>query len=153
MIKPEDLRKMTPAQRAALSRKEVGARAQGQINKPKPINPGPKSRLNSTKPTPKPKFKKAMPSPGSGNDPVTKTLKFFFGDKTKPSGKKDGPAKRTQRNGGRPARMPEYKPRETPGQILPLIGGRNSTPVPMPKINPGPRKRKPQPLARLKKKM
>ena len=43
----------------------------------------------ATKPTPKPKYKlPAKPSPRSGNDPVTKALKFFFGDQTKPSGKK-----------------------------------------------------------------
>ena len=97
MIKPEDLRKMTPAQRAALSRKEVGARAQGQMKKPKPIKPM-VPRKNSA----------PVPMPGIKDT-----------------------------DGRRP---------------LPLIGGRNSTPVPMPKINPGPRTRKPQPLAGPKKK-
>ncbi len=66
MIRPEDLKKMTPAQRAALSRKEVNTRLQGQMKKPKPIKPitpgkknlAPKPRavrLRDSKPVPMPK--------------------------------------------------------------------------------------------------
>ena len=79
MIRPEDLKRMTPAQRAALSRKEVGARAQGQMKKPKPIKPitfgkrdAPKPRavrLRDSKPVPMPGYKprrvpgQALPAP------------------------------------------------------------------------------------------
>ena len=128
MIKPEDLKKMTPAQRAALSQKEVNARLQGQMNKPKPIKPGIKPKLNSTKPT----RKNAMPAPGSGNNPVTKALKFFLGDQTKPSGKKKPGATKVTPNRKR-------LPKETPKKNLPLRPGTQSPKVP---IRSGPRKPK-----------
>ena len=47
----------------------------------KPIAPKPNFKIKPTR-------KKAMPAPGSGNDPVSKALKFFLGDQTKPSKKK-----------------------------------------------------------------
>ena len=96
--------------------------------------------------TPKPyQFTKPLKqTPGKGNDPVTKALKFFFGDETKPSRKKTGPKPRAVRpRDSKPAPMPGIK--GTDGKRpLPLIGGgRGLTPVPMPRINPGPRTRKP----------
>ncbi len=80
MIRPEDLKKMTPAQRAALSRKEVNTRLQGQMKKPKPVKPvtpgnknrAPKPRavrLRDSKPVPMPGYKprrvpgQALPAP------------------------------------------------------------------------------------------
>jgi hypothetical protein len=62
MIRPEDLKKMTPAQRAALSRKEVNARLQGQMKKPvastsrpKPLLPLKPKRTKKATPSPSPK--------------------------------------------------------------------------------------------------
>ena len=91
----------------------------------------------ATKPTPKPKYKlPAKPAPGSGNDPVSKALKFFLGDKTKPSGKKNGPKPSGKKNGpktpgvkvrGTPVPLAEYKPYRAPGA---------PKPVPMPKRVP-----------------
>ena len=121
----------------------------------------------ATRPTPKPKYSKRVVAIEK-NDPVTKALKFFFGDKTKSSGKKSAPLKRTERFGGRPApqgfktrpRFDGVKPAPMPRikgtdgkQPLPLIsGGRGLTPVPMPGINSGPRTRKPAAPAGPKKK-
>ena len=81
----------------------------------------------ATKPTPKPKFKKAMPAPGSGNDPVTKALKFFLGDQTKPSKKKTAPKTPGVKVRGTPVPLAEYKPYRAPGA---------PKPVPMPKRVP-----------------
>jgi hypothetical protein len=82
----------------------------------------------ATKPTPKPKYSKfAKPAPGSDNDPVTKALKFFLGDKSKPSGKKNGPKPRGVKLPGKPVPLAEYKPNRAPGA---------PKPAPMPKRVP-----------------
>lgn len=86
---------------------------------PKPIKKGPKPMG--------PNKKKAMPAPGSDNDPVTKALKFFLGDKSKPSGKKNGPKPRGVKLPGKPVPLAEYKPNRAPGA---------PKPAPMPKRVP-----------------
>ena len=74
MIKPEDLKKMTPSQRAALKKAEMQARLKAQMNKPsKPTGPGkknmapkqvgpagPKKKSPNVVITPKPKKKPTL---------------------------------------------------------------------------------------------
>ena len=86
----------------------------------KPIAPKPNFKIKPTR-------KKAMPAPGSGNDPVSKALKFFLGDQTKPSGRKNGPKPRGIKVPGTPVPMPEYKRYRAPGA---------PKPAPMPKRVP-----------------
>ena len=76
----------------------------------------------ATKPKPKPyQFTKPLKqAPGKGNDPVTKALKFFLGDQTKPSGKRNTPKPRAVKLPGTPVPMPGYKPKRVPGQALPV---------------------------------
>jgi len=103
----------------------------------KPIAPKPFS-TPKTKPTYK--FKKAMPSPNRGKDPIQKGLEFLFGDNPKgkpsapkPRGKVPGkpvplatPRPRTYPRGAKPAPMPEY-----PRGVKPT-----PKPAPMPKRTP-----------------
>lgn len=79
---------------------------------PKPLTP--KSKYKFSKP--------AKPAPGSGNDPVSKALKFFLGDQTKPSGKRNAPKPRAVKLPGTPVPMPKPRERTYP----------NGKPVPMP---------------------
>jgi hypothetical protein len=59
MIKPEDLKKMTPAQRDKLKKAELAARQKAQMNKSKPSTAKrPKLTMPTAKSTAKPKAKK-----------------------------------------------------------------------------------------------
>ena len=93
---------------------------------PKPLTP--KSKYKFSKP--------AKPAPGSGNDPVSKALKFFLGDQTKPSGKKNmAPKSRAVRpRNGKPAPMPTRVPN------LSLPPDQRAKAKPMPS---GPKKKSP----------
>ena len=117
----------------------------------------------ATKPTPKPyQFTKPLKqAPGKGNDPVTKALKFFLGDQTKPSGKRNAPKPRAVKLPGKPVPMPGYKPRRVPGQALPVpmptVEGNYGKPraqqVRPKRIGPaGPKRKSPGVAARPKKK-
>lgn len=87
----------------------------------------------ATKPTPKPKYSKfAKPAPGSDNDPVTKALKFFLGDKSNSNMKKKPSATKVTPNR-------KGLPKERPVQTLPKRPGMQSPKVPIPS---GPRKPK-----------
>ena len=83
----------------------------------------------ATKPTPRPK-RIAKEAPGRGNDPVTKALKFFLGDKSNPNVTKKQGAKKAM-----PSRRGSIK--DKPVQILPKRPGTQSPKVPIPS---GPRK-------------
>jgi hypothetical protein len=110
----------------------------------KPIAPKPFS-TPKTKPTYK--FKKAIPSPNRGKDPIQKGLEFFFGDKPKgkpsapkPRGKLPGkpaplatPRERTYPRGVKPAPMPKKE--------MPYTGPRRER---NPNLKPsGPKKKSP----------
>ena len=102
----------------------------------------------ATKPTPNPK-RIAKEAPGRGNDPVTKALKFFLGDKSKPSGTKKQGAKKAM-----PTRRGSIK--DKPVQILPKRPGTQFSPrVPIPSgpMRPGgaTSKNKPRPAGPKKK--
>ena len=91
----------------------------------KPIAPKP---FTTPKTKPKYKFKKAMPSPNRGKDPIQKGLEFFFGDKptVKPK-KKTAPASpgTVRLRNSKPVPMPNPNERKYP---------RGVKPVPMPKV-------------------
>lgn len=124
----------------------------------KPIAPKP---FTTPKTKPTYKFKKAMPSPNRGKDPIQKGLEFFFGDKptAKPK-KKTAPASPgTVRFRGRPAPMPKLRERDTkpvpmPKKEMPYTGPRRER---NPNLKPaGPKKKTPgvviKPPLRAKKK-
>ena len=99
----------------------------------------------SSKPKPKKIAKKA---PGSGNDPVTKALKFFLGDKSNPNVTKKQGTKNAM-----PSRRGSIK--DKPVQILPKRPGTQSPKVPIPSgpMRPGgaTSKNKPRPAGPKKK--
>lgn len=89
MIKPEDLRKMTPAQRAALRKAELAARQKAQMKKA--------SASTGTRPAPKPmgQKKKVVVLKNPVEKKIESGLKFLFGDKSTATGKnKPGVAKK-----------------------------------------------------------
>jgi hypothetical protein len=90
------------------------------------------------KPTPEPKFKKAIRDPKRSKDPVQKGLEFLFGGKApkptakpkvkiplRPGTKSNMPRVRPDGSLGKPAPMPKYTP-----------PGSRAKPVPMPKRVP-----------------
>ena len=85
----------------------------------------------ATKPTPRPK-RIAKKDPSRGNDPVTKGLKFLFGDKSNPNVTKKPGVKNAM-----PTRRGSIK--DKPVQILPKDPGKQSPRVPIPS---GPLERK-----------
>lgn len=100
------------------------------------------------KPTPEPKFKKAIRNPNRGKDPIQKGLEFFFGGKApKPTAK---PKVKIPLRPGTISNMPRVKPGGSLGKPAPMPkrtpGGSLGTPVPMPKRTPaGPKGKREMP--------
>jgi hypothetical protein len=110
MIKPEDLKKMTPAQRRALSKAEVNARLKNQ--------------------TPKPKFKKPVQAPRKNNsNPIVRKINDFLRQTPNTSTGKKKPGRSTPgvKVPGKPVPLATPRPRTYPGGIKP---------APMPKRVP-----------------